>query len=104
MTYVLKKEFIVTEISASQDGSPYVLISLKDPDQVQGPQRSPFSPVTSFGSMDDMFQNIGRIISKQMMTGFATVIKLSLDEYENLEIKVGDRVSLDINKIQVGVP
>ena len=104
MTYILKKEFIITEISASQDGSPYVLISLKDPDQVQGPQRPPFSPVTSFGSMDDMFQNIGRIISKQMMTGFATVIRLSLDEYENLEIKVGDRVSLEISKIQVGVP
>jgi hypothetical protein len=104
VTYDLKKEFVVTEISASQDGSPYVLISLKDPDQVQGLQRSPFSPAASFRSMDDMFQNIGRIMSKQMMTGFATMIKLSLDEYERLNIKVGERVSLEINKIRVGVP
>ncbi len=54
--------------------------------------------------MDDMFKNLGRVISKQMMGGFATVIKLSLNEYEKLDFKVGDRVSVEIDKTQIGVP
>jgi len=100
----LRKEYVVTEISASPDGSPYVFISLKGPDEVGGPRRAPSASVESFGSMDDVFKNLGRIISTQMMGGFATVIKLGLDEYERLDIKVGERISLDINKIQVNIP
>lgn len=101
---VLTKEYVITEISASPDGSPYVLISLKGPGEVGGPQRTPYTPFESFTSMDDMFKNLGHIISRQMVGGFATVIKLGLDEYDKLEIKVGDRISLALNKIQIGVP
>jgi len=101
----LKKEYIVTAISASPDGSPFVVITLRDPSEVRGPQKtSPASPVVAFGSMNDMFRNLGRVISKQMMGGFATEIKLSLDEYEKLDFKVGDRVSVEIDKTQIGVP
>ena len=100
----LKKEYIVTEISASTDGSPFVFISLKGPEEVGGPQKRPLSSMASFSSMDDMVKNIGRIISKQMVGGFATVIKLSIDEYERIDIKVGDRISVEMNKIQVGIP
>jgi hypothetical protein len=39
-----------------------------------------------------------------MMGGFATVIKLRLNEYEKLDFKVGDRVSVEIDKKQIGVP
>ena len=101
---LLNKEYVVTEISAAPDGSPYVFMTLKGPDEVAGPQRFQPPPVESFRSMDDIFQNLGSVISRQMMGGFATVIKLSLDEYEKLEIKVGDKVSLDMNKVQVGFP
>jgi hypothetical protein len=100
----LKKEYVVTEISASPDGSPYVFVSLKGPEEVKGPQRAPFTPVAAFSSMDDMFRNLGRVVSKQMMGGFATVIKLGLEEYEKLDVKVGDRISLEISKIHVGYP
>ena len=101
----LRKEYIVTEISASPDGSPYVLVTLRDPSEVRGPQKtSPASSVVSFGSMNDMFKNLGRVISKQMMGGFATIIKLSLDEYEKLDFRVGDRVSVNIEKTQISVP
>ena len=95
----LKKEYVVTEISASPDGSPYVFVSLKGPGEVGGPQRTPVR-VAAVGSLEEMLQNL----SKQMMGGFKTVIKLGLEEYEKLDIKVGDRVSLDISKIQVGIP
>ena len=100
----LRKEYVVTEISASPDGSPYVFVSLKGPEEVGGPQRTPVSSMESYRSMDDMFKNLGRIISAQMAGGFATVIKLSLNEYERLDIKVGERISLDINKVQVSIP
>ena len=99
----LKKEYVITEISASPDGSPYVFVTLKGPEEVAGPQRTLTPSLDSFRSMEDVFQNLGSIISKQMMGGFATVIKLGLNEYERLDIKVGDRISIDINKTQIGV-
>lgn len=95
---------MVTEISASPDGSPYVLVSLKDPKEVGVSQRTPFVSSSTFSSTDDMFRNLGRVISKQMMGSFATVLKLSLNEYDKLDIKVGDRVSIDIDKVQLGTP
>lgn len=98
----LSKEYVVTEITASPDGSPFVFVTLKGPEEVSGPQRAVNPSLGSFRSMDDMFQNLGSIISKQMMGSFATVMKLGLNEYEALDIKVGDRISLDINKIPVG--
>jgi hypothetical protein len=101
----LKKVYIVTEISASPDGSPFVFITLRDPSEVRGPQKvSTASPMVTFTSMNDMFKNLGRVISKQMMGGFATVIKLSLNEYEKLDFKVGDRVSVAIDKTQISIP
>jgi hypothetical protein len=100
----LTKEYVVTEISASPDGSPHVFLSLKGPDEVGGPQRPPFNNMASFHSMDDMFKNLGRVLSKQMMGSFTTVIKLGLNEYEALDIKVGDRLSIDLTKIPIGVP
>ncbi len=101
----LRKVYIVTEISASPDGSPFVFVTLRDPSEVRGPHKSSsVSPVVTFGSMDDMFKNLGHVISKQMMGSFATVIKLSLNEYEKLDFKVGDRVSVEIDKTQISVP
>jgi hypothetical protein len=100
----MRKEYVIMEIRASTDGSPYVFISLKGPKEVGGPQRTQIPSVASFQSMNEMVKNLSNIFSKQMMGGFATVIKLGLDEYEKLDIKVGDKVSLDINKMQVGYP
>ena len=97
----MRKEYIVTEIRASLDGSPYVFISVKSPDEVRGPRRVETASITSFNYPEDIFNNLGNVISKQFMGSFATVIKLSLDEYEKLDVKVGDRISIDINKIQV---
>jgi len=101
----LRKEYVVTEISASPDGSPFVLITLRDPSDVRGPQKiSPQSHMVTFTSMNDMFKNLGNVLSKQMMGSFATVIKLSLNEYEKLDFKIGDRVSVEIDKTQIGIP
>ena len=94
----LTKEYVITEISASSDGSPSIMITLRDPSDVRGPQKMNKPTMVTFTSMNDMMKNFGNVISKQMMGGFATIIKITLDEYEKCDFKVGDRVSIEINK------
>lgn len=100
----LTKEYVITEISASSDGSPFVMVTLKDPSDVRGPQKkmNPHAMVT-FSSMDDMMKNFGNVLSKQMMGGYMTIVKISLDEYEKCDFKVGDRVSVKIDKVISGL-
>jgi hypothetical protein len=99
---VLTKEYVITEISAASDGSPFVLVTLKDPSDVRGPQKKIHKQsMATFTSMNDMFKNLGKVLSKQMMAGFVTVIRISLDEYEKTDFKVGDRVSVEINKTKI---
>ncbi len=99
---VLKKDYVVTAISASPNGSPFVLVTLRNPSDVRGPQKiSPQQSMVTFTSMSDMAKNFGNVISKQMMGGFSTVIKISLAEYEKFDFRVGNRVSMELNKIQI---
>ena len=98
----LTKEYVITEISAAPDGSPFILLTLKDPSDIRGPQKKVNQPsVATFTSMNDMFNNLGKVLSKQMMGGFATVIKINLNEYEKTDFKVGDRVIVEINKTKI---
>ena len=98
----LKKDYVVTAISTSPDGAPFVLVTLRNPSDVRGPQKiSPQQSMVTFTSMSDMAKNFGNVLSKQMMGGFSTVIKISLDEYEKFDFKVGNRVSMEIDKIQI---
>ena len=95
----LTKEYVITEISASPDGSPSVMITLKDPSDVRGPQKKMNNPaMVTFTSMNDMMKNFGNIFSKQLTGSFVTIVKINLDEYEKSEFRVGDRVSVKINK------
>jgi hypothetical protein len=90
------------EIRAAPNGSPHVYVTLKDPSEVG----SSYRPVgiASFESMDDMLKNLGNVMSKQMFGGMTTIIQLGLDEYDKLNIKVGDRISLTIRKLGIGTP
>ena len=100
----LIKEYVITEISAASDGSPFILITLKDPSDVRGPQKKMNDPTTvAFTSINDMMKNLGNVISKQMTGSFATVVKITLDEYEKSGFKVGDRISVKIDKT-IGMP
>ena len=100
----LIKEYVITEISAASDGSPFILITLKDPSDVRGPQKKVNDPATvAFTSINDMMKNLGNVISKQMTGGFATVVKITLDEYDKSGFKVGDRISAKIDKV-IGLP
>ncbi len=63
------------------------------------PQDIPAVPIFgSFGSIDDFMKNFSKIIASQMMSGFTTTLKLSIKEYEDSGIRVGDKIYLDIIK------
>ena len=100
----MKKEYIVTEISAAPDGGPYVLVSLADPRDLKDVSQPRFGPqVMSFTSMEDLMKNLQRAftgLSKQMMGGVVTVIKLDMRDYEESGLKVGDKVYLEITKVE----
>ena len=95
---------MITEISAASDGSPSILITLKNPSDVRGPQRKMNNPsMVTFTSVNDMMKNFGNVFSKQMMGSYATIVKITLDEYEKSGFKVGDRISIKIDKT-FGIP
>lgn len=101
---MVKKEYIVTEISVAPDGGPYVLISLTDPRELTGSLPPRFSQVAiGFTSIEDLMKNLQKAIanlSKQTMGGVTTVIKLDMREYEESGLKVGDKVYVEISKVE----
>ncbi|MFQ6011510.1 MAG: hypothetical protein ACE5KG_04990 [Nitrososphaerales archaeon] len=102
----MKKEYVVVEIAAAQDGGPFVFISLTDPREVREsfqPQTSP--PSFAISSMDDLMKGLNKAvggITKQMSGRFMTTIKMDIKEYEESGLKVGDKINLDIVKVQEG--
>jgi len=56
-----------------------------------------------FTSMEDLMKNLQRTfsgLSNQMMNGGLTVVKFDIREYEESGLKVGDKVYLEISKVQ----
>ena len=106
----MKKEFMVSKIEAAQDGSPYVYIGFTDPNDYksgEAKQLNPFSPkVMGFSSPEDLMKNLPKAmgnIAGMMGSGGLTdspTNKLSMREYEEMGLKVGDRVSIEITKKQ----
>ena len=107
----MKKEFIVSRIEAAQDSSPYIYLSFSDPSSGENRHRSPQNPfgahAFAFTAPEDMMKNLPKAFSN-MMGGMglseSPTFKLSMREYEDMGLKVGDRVTLEIKKVDsVGV-
>ena len=81
----MKKDFIVSKIEAPQDGSHYVSVAFTDPN----------TTVYLFGRLNE---NLPKIISSMFGGGDSPTFKITTKEYEDLAIKVGDRVRIEINK------
>src|SRR5918911_2506132 len=107
----MKKDFIVARIEASQDGSPYVYIAFGDPNDykpgAERQQQNPFGPnVMAFTSPEELMKNLPKAMGdiSKMITGGgggltdSPTFKMSMKEYEDLGIKVGDKVSIEIKK------
>ena len=97
----MRKEFVVVRIDTAPDGSPQVLVSLADPKDAMDRSQRQFGGSESmggFGSMDDLMKNMNKIFGGQMMVGFTTTVKMSIREYEDSGIKIGDKIYIDITK------
>lgn len=103
----MRKEFIVSKIQSPQEGSQhYVYVTFNDEkeyrDQAKRPQ-SQFGPgVGAFNSMEDLMKNMPKIMANMPGLGGgqseSPTVKLSMREYEDMNIKVGDKVYFDILK------
>lgn len=101
----MKREFIVARIEASQDGSPYVYVTFNDPKEYK-PERANMNPfgsnVAAFTSMDDLVKNFPKVMASfpGMGSGLTDTptIKLSMKDYEDMGIKVGDKVFIEISR------
>lgn len=106
--YHVKKEFIVARIEASQDGSPYVYVTFNDPKDYKSDNRTmtPFGPNTmAFSSIEEMMKNMPKVMANMpgMLGSGQTespVIKFSMKDYQDMGIKVGDKVTVEILKVE----
>ena len=108
----MKKEFIVSKIETSQDGSPYVYVVLTDTRgdftstrRQQGFPENPFGvaaiPITSLDDLKNLPKKISDAIEgafrgdRNNMSSESTIFKLTTREYEDLGIKIGDKITLE---------
>jgi hypothetical protein len=108
-----KKEFIVSKIETSNDNSPYVYVSINTKGDFSPTRRQQGFPENPFGvaaipitSLEDL-KNLPKKISDAIESAFggdknnisseSTTFKMSIREFEELGIKVGDKVTLEIN-------
>jgi hypothetical protein len=100
----VKMDFIVSRIEAAQDGQPYIY------DYKAGAERSPpFDPfggnVMAFTSPEGLMKNLPKAMANMGKAmgggGFPTdspTFRISMREYEDMAIKVGDKVTIEIKK------
>ena len=112
----MKKEFIASRIEATQDGSPYVYVTFVDPSEYKpgnDKRANPFGTnVMAFSSPEDLMKNLPKAmgdISKMISGGVGgntggdnPIFKISMKDYEDLNIKVGDKVTIEIKKTDYG--
>jgi hypothetical protein len=96
----MKKDFIVSKLEAPQDGSPYVSVTFTDPDSKGGDG----SPQSSFSSPEDLMKNLPKVMSNMYgagggMPGNSPTFKITMKEYEDMAIKVGDKVGIEVKKV-----
>jgi hypothetical protein len=105
----MKKEFILSKIEMLHDGSPYVYVGFVAPNdsKSEGRQQNPFGPkAMAFTSPEDLMKNLPKAMGNitGMMggggLGDSLTFKLSMREYEDMGLKVGDKVSIEIKKKQ----
>jgi hypothetical protein len=103
----MKKEFMVSRIEAAQDGSPYVYIGFTDPNDYrsgEAKQLNPYGPKgMGFSSPEDLMKNLPKAMGNiaGMVGGGPTdspTFKLSMREYEDMGLRVGEKVSVEIKK------
>jgi hypothetical protein len=98
----MKKDFIVSKIEAPQDGSQYVLVAFTDKNESTYTDKS--GEAIPFTSPEDLMKNLPKAMSNMFGTGGglhgnSTIFKITMKEYEDMAINVGDKVGIEINKV-----
>ena len=101
----MKKDFIVSKIEAPQDGSHYVLVAFTDPN-AKSTGGGGSGEAVPFTSPEDLMKNLPKVMSNIFgkgagggMLGDSPTFKITMKEYEDFAIKVGDKVRIEINKV-----
>jgi hypothetical protein len=102
----MRKEYIVAKIQSGQEGSHYVYVTFSDEKDYRSQEKktqSQFGPeVGTFNSIEDLMKNMPKIMANLPGLGGgqseSPTVKLSMREYEDMNIKVGDKVYFDIYK------
>jgi hypothetical protein len=99
----MKKDFIVSKIEAPQDGSHNMLVAFTDPKSTGGGGNGEAVPFTS---PEDLMKNLPKAMSNMFgtgagggMLGDSPTFKITMKEYEDMSIRVGDKVGIEINKV-----
>ena len=102
----MRKEFIVAKIQSPQEGSQhYVYVTFSDEKEFRNQEKRPqsqFGPgAAAFNSVEDLMKNMPKIMANMPGLGGggqtdSPTVKLSMREYEDMNIKVGDKVYFDI--------
>ena len=108
----MKFDFIVSRIEKSQEGIPCMYVTLANPNNLKAgtdkmPPECPFDPnQTTITSPEDLMKNLPDAMANIGKAtggsgGFPTdspTFKISMREYEDMSIKVGDKVAVEIKK------
>ena len=110
----MKKEYVVSKIENSQDGSAYVYVVLTDTRgsftstrRQQGFPENPFGvaaiPITSLDDLKNLPKKISDAIEgafggggRNNISSESTTFKMTTSEFEELGIKIGDKITLEI--------
>ena len=98
----MKKDFIVSKIEAIQDGSQYVLVAFTDRNEPRLAGNS--GEAIPFTSPEDLMKNLPKVMSNMYgagggMPGNSPTFKITMKEYEDMAIKVGDKVGIEVKKV-----
>ena len=99
----MKKDLIVSKIEAPQDGSQYVLVGFTDPNTLKPTGGGGNGEVVPFTSPEDLMKNLPKVMSnmfgKGAGEGGSPTFKITMKEYEEMAIRVGDKVGIEIIKV-----
>ena len=99
----MKNEFIVSKIEASQDEkTPFVYVVFSDTKTLgkeNQQQQSQFGGMgMNFTSPEDLMKNLPKMFGRNMNIGESPTFKLSIREYDDSGLRVGDKVTIEIRK------
>ena len=101
----MKKDFVVSKIESPPDSNQYVLVAFTDPNEPKstgGFDKS--GEAIPFRSPEDLMKNLPNVMSNMFgggrgMPRGSPTFKISMKEYEEMAIKVGDKVGLEVKKV-----